>query len=175
MGPLLDGQLVPFDWQTFTPLTSSPPVAFNVCTVVVPVSDGALDSTVLPVPVLVVVPVPPRATGSVPLETLPALRLVTAAPLPENVPENVPPVTVPVNVGEPDRTTDPVPVLVVVPVPPRATASVPLETLPAFNAVMPLPAPVNVVAATVPFTFSWFTAESQAKSASAPKSPALLN
>jgi hypothetical protein len=65
-------------------------------------------------------------------------------------PENVPAVTVPVSVGLADRTTDPVPVEDVTPVPPRATASVPDPALPMFSDVIPDPAPVKVVAETVP-------------------------
>ena len=58
-------------------------------------------------------------------------------------------VVVPARVGPDERTTDPDPVDVVVPVPPRATASVPDPAFPMFRDVIPDPAPVKVVATTV--------------------------
>ena len=58
-------------------------------------------------------------------------------------------VAVPDNAGLAERTTDPVPVEDVTPVPPRATASVPDPALPMLRAVIPDPAPVKVVATTV--------------------------
>jgi hypothetical protein len=58
-------------------------------------------------------------------------------------------VAVPDNAGLAESTTDPVPVEVVVPVPPRATASVPDPALSMFRAVIPEPAPVKVEALTV--------------------------
>ena len=50
-------------------------------------------------------------------------KFVRDAPLPLCVPENVPPVMVPESVGPAERTTDPDPVDVVVPVPPDKTPS----------------------------------------------------
>jgi hypothetical protein len=117
--------------------------------VAVPDNAGLAERTTDPVPVEDVVPVPPRATASVPDPALPMLRLVTPEPSPVCVPENVPPVIVPVNVGLAERTTDPVPVEDVTPVPPRATARVPDPALPMFSDVIPDPAPVRVVALTV--------------------------
>ena len=62
-------------------------------------------------------------------------------------------VVVPVSVGPTDKTTDPaVPVADVVAVPPRATASVPDPALSMFRDVIPDPAPIKVVAVTVPVT-----------------------
>jgi hypothetical protein len=65
-------------------------------------------------------------------------------------------VTVPVNVGSAERTTDPVPVEDVTPVPPFAAARVPDPTLPMLRAVIPDPAPVKVVALTVPILARFF-------------------
>ena len=53
--------------------------------------------------------------------------------------------SVPVNVGAVDKTTEPVPVDVVTPVPPFATARVPLDIFVAFRAVKPVPTPVRPV------------------------------
>ena len=50
------------------------PLAEIVAAVNVPVSVGDADRTTLPVPVLVVTPVPPFATGKVPVT--PAVRLI---------------------------------------------------------------------------------------------------
>jgi hypothetical protein len=88
----------------------------------VPVNVGLADKTVLPVPVLVVTPVPPLATGSVPVTPV-----VKGSPVQEvNVPDvGVPKTGVP-SVGEVDNTTLPVPVDVVTPVPPLSTGSVPV-------------------------------------------------
>ena len=58
-------------------------------------------------------------------------------------------VVVPSRVGPDERTTDPVPVEDVTPVPPRATASVPDPAFPMFRDVMPEPSPVKVDADTV--------------------------
>ena len=58
-------------------------------------------------------------------------------------------VVVPARVGPDERTTDPVPVEDVTPVPPRATASVPDPALSMFSDVIPDPAPVKVEALTV--------------------------
>ena len=56
------------------------------------VSDGLVDSTTLPVPVLVVTPVPPLATGSVPVtpeDKLMLPRVCLSEPLVSNVPSVV--------------------------------------------------------------------------------------
>jgi hypothetical protein len=103
------------------------PVAVKLAAVSVPVNVGEADRTVEPVPVLVVTPVPPLATGSVPLTW--DVRLT-----PESVPPRVrlPDVdTLPVSVMP---FTVPVPVtLVTVPPPPLTAANVPPEN------VRPLP------------------------------------
>jgi len=70
----------------------------------------------------VVAPVPPLATGKVPVEILPAFKLVN----PDPEPLNVPPCTVPEKVGFVFKTTLPEPVLEVTPVPPSLTAKVPV-------------------------------------------------
>jgi hypothetical protein len=71
---------------------------------------------------------------------------VTPEPAPVNVvAATVAAVTVPVNVGDALSTVDPVPVLVVVPVPPRATARMPELMLPAFRDVSPEPLPVKAL------------------------------
>ena len=63
--------------------------------------------------------------------------------------------TFPVSDGPAFRTTLPVPVLVVVPVPPLATASVPVETLAALKDVREAPLPAKLVARTLPATWSF--------------------
>lgn len=77
--PAAPGQLVPSCRQTLTPPTVTV-VAATVAAVVVPVRVGDADRTTLPVPVLVVVPVPPRATPRTPLEILFALSAVRLTP-----------------------------------------------------------------------------------------------
>jgi hypothetical protein len=82
-------------------------------------STGDVDRTAFPVPVDVVTPVPPLVTGSVPVTPVVrgspvALVRVTA--------EGVPRFGV-VRTGEVERTTFPVPVEVVVPVPPSVTGT----------------------------------------------------
>jgi hypothetical protein len=122
----------------------------TVAAVTVPVNVGPAERTTDPVPVEVVTPVPPRPTANVPDTALPMFRSVIADPAPIKVVAlTVAAVTVPVNVGSAERTTDPDPVEVVTPVPPRATANVPDPALPMFRAVIPDPAPVKVVALTV--------------------------
>jgi hypothetical protein len=131
----------------------------KVCvgTVGVPVRAGEIDRTVEPVPVLVVTPVPPFATARVPARVIvpdvlvlgvspvvPAEKEVTPEPEPEIadwtkavvascvvfVPATaVGAVGTPVNAGAIERTTDPVPVLVITPVPPFATARVPASVI----------------------------------------------
>ena len=83
---------------------------------------GLVDKTTLPEPVLVVTPVPPLATGSVPVTPVvkgSPVRFV-ATPL-----VGVPNIGV-TNVGLVDNTVLPLPVLVVTPVPPFATGNVPV-------------------------------------------------
>jgi len=127
------------------PVTLTLPAAM-LAAVVEPVSVESADKTTLPVPVAVEVPVPPRVTASVPVAMFEALRAVNGAPLPLNMPA----VTVPVRVGPADKTTLPEPVDVVVPVPPRATASVPVEMFAALRDVNGAPLPLNMPAVTVP-------------------------
>ena len=83
---------------------------------------GEVERTTLPVPVLVVVPVPPLATGSVPVTPVVSESPVAFVNTTE---EGVPNAGV-TNVGLVLKTTLPVPVLVVTPVPPLATGSVPV-------------------------------------------------
>jgi len=88
----------------------------------VPVNVGEADRTTFPLPVLVVTPVPPFATGRVPVTPVERGRPVTLVITPD---AGVPSAGV-TSVGELDRTTFPVPVLLVTPVPPFATGSVPV-------------------------------------------------
>jgi hypothetical protein len=111
------------------------PLPENDVAVRVPEMAGAVFNTTLPVPVLVVVPVPPCTTAKVPVVTLAAFREFNAAPLPKNEVA----VRVPEMVGAVLNTTLPDPVLVAVPVPPRATPKVPVVTLAAFKVVKPAP------------------------------------
>lgn len=83
---------------------------------------GLLDSTTLPEPVDAVTPVPPRATGSVPVVPPAIGRPTVFAKLPD---AGVPKAGV-TSVGLLERTALPVPVDVVTPVPPRATERVPV-------------------------------------------------
>jgi len=85
-------------------------------------SVGLLDNTLLPEPVDVVTPVPPLATGKVPVVPPSIGRPTVFAKLPD---DGVPKAGV-TNVGLLERTALPVPVDVVTPVPPRATESVPV-------------------------------------------------
>ena len=81
---------------------------------------GLVPNTTSPVPVLVVTPVPPLSTGSVPVTPVDKGRPVRLVATPDvGVPNNG--VT---RVGEVLNTTSPVPVLLVTPVPPEATARV---------------------------------------------------
>ena len=93
---------------------------------------GLVDNTLLPVPVLVVTPVPPLVTANVALSpaAVPVVFWLNVGHV--NVPVlKLPLVGVPnngvTNVGLVDNTTLPVPVLVVTPVPPLATANVALS------------------------------------------------
>jgi hypothetical protein len=116
-----------------TPVARGKPVAFDNTTALgVPkagvVKVGEVDSTTFPVPVEDVTPVPPLATGKVPVTPVESGNPVKFVATPE--------VGVPkfgeTKVGEVDSTTLPEPVDVVTPVPPLATATVP-EMLVAFT------------------------------------------
>jgi len=87
----------------------------------VPLKVGDALRTTLPVPVEVVAPVPPLATGSVPVTPVVSGSPVAFVRVAD---AGVPKVGV-ISAGELLRTTLPVPVEVVVPVPPLATGSVP--------------------------------------------------
>ena len=93
----------------------------------VPVKVGLADRTTLVVPVDAVTPVPPFATGSVPVTPVVIGKPVQLVKTPaEGVPMlGVVNVAV-VNVGLVDKTLLPEPVLVVTPVPPLATGRVPV-------------------------------------------------
>ena len=120
------------------------PVAVIVAAANVPVKVGDADRTTLPVPVLVVTPVPPFATGKVPVTPV-----VKGRPVPfVSVTEVGVPRTGVTSVGLVLRTLFPEPVLVVTPVPPLATASVPpsvIAPLVAVVGVNPVVPPLNVV------------------------------
>ena len=77
----------------------------------------------MPEPVDVVTPVPPLATGSVPVTPVVNGKPVRFVATPD---DGVPSAGV-TNVGEVDKTTLPEPVEVVTPVPPLATANVPAK------------------------------------------------
>jgi hypothetical protein len=83
---------------------------------------GEFDKTFEPVPVDVVTPVPPLATGSVPVTPVVSGRPVQLVSVPE---VGVPKIGV-TRVGEVERTFEPDPVDVVTPVPPLATGNVPV-------------------------------------------------
>jgi len=95
-------------------------------------SVGDVDNTLLPVPVLVVTPVPPLATGSVPVT--PVVRGSPVALV--SVAEDGVPKAGVTSVGDVDKTLLPVPVLVVTPVPPLATAKVPARVIVPVVAVL---------------------------------------
>src|SRR5260221_5820720 len=83
---------------------------------------GLVDNTTATVPVLVVTPVPPRATGNVLMGPPSIGKPVQFVSTPDvGVPRRGA-----MRVGVLFSTTDPVPVLVVTPVPPCVTASVPI-------------------------------------------------
>jgi hypothetical protein len=110
-----------------TPVVKGKPVAFvRVTDVGVPKTGvtkvGLVDNTVLPEPVLVVTPVPPLATGSVPVTPVLKGRPVAFV----RVADVGVPKTGVTKVGLVDNTLLPEPVLVVTPVPPLATGSVPV-------------------------------------------------
>jgi hypothetical protein len=91
----------------------------------IPVKAGLTLKTTLPDPVLVVTPVPPFATGKVPVTPVVNGKPVAYVKIPEL---GVPSAGV-TKVGLVLRTTLPDPVLVVTPVPPLATARVPLKVI----------------------------------------------
>lgn len=102
---------------------------------------GLVERTVFPDPVEVVVPVPPLATGSVPVT--PVVRGNPVA-LVSTTAEGVPSAGV-TNVGLVDKTVFPDPVEVVVPVPPLATGRVPVTAVVRDTFVMVLLAPLIVL------------------------------
>jgi hypothetical protein len=109
------------------PVVRGRPVAFvRVAEVGVPkigvTSVGLVAKTFAPEPVLVVTPVPPEATGSVPVTPVVRGRPVAFV----RVAEVGVPRTGVTSVGLVDNTFAPEPVLVVTPVPPEATGSVPV-------------------------------------------------
>jgi len=108
-----------------TPVETGNPVALvNVPDVGVPsigvTNVGLVDKTILPEPVEVVTPVPPLATGNVPVTPLDKGNPVALVNTPL---AGVPSIGV-TKVGLVDKTTEPVPVEVVTPVPPLFTATV---------------------------------------------------
>ena len=107
-----------------TPVVSGKPVAFvNVPDVGVPkigvTNVGLVDRTFAPEPVLVVTPVPPLATGSVPVTPVVSGKPVAFVRVPD---VGVPRIGV-TSVGLVASTFAPEPVLVVTPVPPEVTGS----------------------------------------------------
>lgn len=86
---------------------------------------GLIDNTTEPVPVLVVTPVPPLATGNVPVTPVVKGKPVKLVAVPL---AGVPRMGL-TSVGLLDSTTLPEPVLVVTPVPPLATAKVPAKVI----------------------------------------------
>ena len=86
------------------------------------VNAGLVDRTLFPEPVELVTPVPPLATGKVPVTPVVIGKPVQLVKTPA---EGVPMLGV-VNAGLVDKTLLPEPVLVVTPVPPLATGSVPV-------------------------------------------------
>ena len=122
-----------------TPVLKGKPVAFvSVTDVGVPktgvTSVGLVERTLLPEPVEVVTPVPPLATGSVPVTPVVKGKPVALV--------NVPDVGVPkmgvTSVGLVDRTLLPEPVEVVTPVPPLATGNVPVTLVARLTKVVEL-------------------------------------
>jgi hypothetical protein len=111
-----------------TPFCVNDPVKLILLAETVPLNVGFEERATEPVPVAVVVPVPPIATATIPLVMLVPFKLVSPDPLPVIKPDAVilEVVKVPVIVGFVDRTTEPVPVAILVPVPPLATARVPV-------------------------------------------------
>ena len=114
----------------------------------VPVNVGEADSTVLPAPVDVVVPVPPRGTVSVPVVPFTIGRLVAFTSMAD---AGVPKAGV-TSVGLLDNTLLPVPVEVVTPVPPFATGSVPVTPVAKGRPVALVKVPLEGVPSTPPLT-----------------------
>jgi hypothetical protein len=124
------------------------------------VNVGEVESTTLPDPVEVVVPVPPLATGSAPVTPLvngKPVALVNTTAL------GVPSAGV-VNVGEVESTTLPDPVAVVAPVPPLATGIAASLPRPPADVLYTIPAVVKLL------TFSALVATAPAVSVLVPGS-----
>jgi hypothetical protein len=96
------------------------PDALTFVAFIVPVNIGLSLNTLDPVPVTFDVPVPPKAVARSPDETFVEFKVVRPDPSPVMIPDDVTFVanTVPVNVGFVENTTEPVPVVLDVPVPP---------------------------------------------------------
>ena len=135
-----------------TPVVRGRPVAFvSVTDVGVPrigvTNVGLVDNTFAPEPVLVVTPVPPLATGNVPVTPVVRGRPVAFVSVPE---VGVPKIGV-TSVGLVDRTFAPEPVLVVTPVPPLATGKVPVTLVAKFTKVVDVvPVPPEAMGSAVP-------------------------
>ena len=96
---------------------------------------------------LVVTPVPPLATGNVPVTPVVRGRPVAFVSVPE---VGVPKIGV-TSVGLVDRTFAPEPVLVVTPVPPLATGKVPVTLVAKFTKVVDVvPVPPEAMGSAVP-------------------------
>jgi hypothetical protein len=128
----------------------------------VPVNVGLAERTVLPVPVEVVTPVPPCATGSVPVTPVVKGKPVAFV----NVADVGVPKTGVTSVGEVDNTVLPEPVEVVTPVPPLATGSVPVtwevkltpdSAPPRVRLPVLVTVPVRVIPLTVPVPLTLVT------------------
>ena len=114
--------------------------------VTVPRKIGAVLSTTLPRPVDDVTPVPPRATGKIPKLKLSMPSPVRPAPLPTNALATTLPRSVTLlSVGPSEKTTFPIPVLEVVPVPPLDTPKIPV-VLARLRFVNPAPFPRKALA-----------------------------
>jgi hypothetical protein len=112
------------------------------------VKDGLVESTTDPEPVDVVTPVPPLATGKVPVTPVVSGKPVAFVSVPlVGVPK-----TGVTSVGEVERTTDPDPVDVVTPVPPLATGSVPVKLEIAVDATFTKSDPFQATTAFSPDT-----------------------
>ena len=121
---------LPIGRDPVTPVVSGSPVAFvSTSAEGVPsagvTSVGEVERTTDPVPVDVVTPVPPLRTGSVPVTPVVSGKPVA---LVRTRAVGVPSAGV-TSVGDVERTVEPVPVDVVTPVPPLATASVPASVI----------------------------------------------
>ena len=107
----------------------------------VPVKVGLADRTTLVVPVDAVTPVPPLATGSVPVTPVVIGKPVQLVKTPA---DGVPMFGV-VNAGLVERTLLPEPVELVTPVPPLATANVPVTPVVIGNPVQLVKTPADGV------------------------------